>query len=198
MRALHPRWRKCVEMLFVAQGNQTQALRLAGYEGASDSLSSMAWRMFSDDRVRKALREECDRRVETLEPEVMGITLEIVRDLATKPADRLRAAAMLWDRSNPVVTKSLIKVEHHLSEPEREIQHYRALQRLGAPRDAFLQRFGPNGLPRVEALVLAEENKRRQIEGDVVDVEYDEIEVEPSIDNPDMIVASETVDEDLE
>jgi hypothetical protein len=176
MRALHPRWRKAVEMLFLAQGNQTKALRLAGYEGAPDTLKVTACRLFADDRVRKALREECDKRVDMLEPEVMSVTIGIVRDIALKPADRLRAAAMLWDRANPIISKSLVQVEHHLSEPELEMQHYRALQRLGAPREAFLQRFGPNGISRVEQLIAADEAKRRQIEGDAIEVEYEEVD----------------------
>jgi phage terminase small subunit len=182
MRALHPRWRKCVEMLFVTGGNQTQALRLAGYAGEPNSMKVTASRLFADERVRKALREECDRRVDILEPEMMGVTLEIVRDISVKPADRLRAVGMVWDRANPIVTKSINQVNHTLaiSEPERDILHYRALQKLGAPPEAFLQRFGPNGLPRVEALVLADEHKRRQIEGDVVEAEYDVIEAEPA------------------
>jgi hypothetical protein len=202
MRALHPRWRKCVEMLFLSKGNQAHALRLAGYGGTADSLASMASRLFADERVRKALREECDRRVDVLEPEMMSTTLEIIRDAATKPADRLRGIGMIWDRANPIVTKSLVKVEHHLSEPELEVSHYRALQRLGAPREAFLQRFGPNGLSRVEQLVAEDEAKRRQIEGNVtIEAEYEEVEAEPikipSEPQPAPIAPPGTVDEDL-
>jgi hypothetical protein len=198
MRALHPRWRKAVEMLFLAGGNQTQALRLSGYTGEPNSLKVTASRLFADDRVRKALREECDRRTSTLEPEMMAVTLEVVRDLSTKPADRLRAASMIWDRANPIQSKHLISVEHSISEPERELQHYRALQKLGAPREAFLQRFGPNGLPRVEAMVAAEEAKRLQIESGTttIDGEYEEIEI--ADESPTTIVSPGTVDEELE
>jgi hypothetical protein len=93
-----------------------------------------------------------------------------------KAADRLRAAGMLWERARPVVTHHRVEVEHHVTDDERDVQHWRALKRLGAPDEAFLQRFGPNGLARVEALVLAEEARRREIEGPTIEVDYDEVQ----------------------
>ena len=54
-----------------------------------------------------------------------------------------------------------------------------ALRSLGAPHDAFLARFGPNGLARVEALIAAEDAKRREIEGATIDAEYEDISGPP-------------------
>jgi hypothetical protein len=180
MRALHPRWRSAVEMLFHACGNQAEALRLAGYRGKPKSMKVMASRIFADDRVRKAIREEVDRRMDVLQPEMLGVTLGIVRDIANRPTDRLRGAAMIWDRINPIQSRHLIEVEHHLTSDERDLQHYRALKRLGAPPDAFLARFGPNGLPRVEALALGEEAKRHALNGgDTIEADYEEVIEEP-------------------
>jgi hypothetical protein len=44
---------------------------------------------------------------------------------------------------------------------------------LGAPRQAFIDRFGHNGLPRVEARVALED--KREAAGKVVDASYEEI-----------------------
>jgi hypothetical protein len=98
-----------------------------------------------------------------------------MRSPAEKAADRLRAVGMIWERARPVVQHHRVEVEHHLTDDERDVAHWRALKKLGAPADAFLQRFGPNGLPRVEAMVLAEEARRREIEAPSIEVEYDEV-----------------------
>jgi hypothetical protein len=173
MRVLPVKWQRAVESLFLTDGDQTKALRLAGYEGKPASMNVMASRIFADDRVRLAVREECNRRIETYEPELISVTRHIMHDMSEKAADRLRAVGMLWDRANPVMTRHRIEVEHHVTDAERDIQHWRALKKLGATSEAFLDRFGPNGVARVEALVLAEEARRREIETPVIDAEYE-------------------------
>lgn len=176
MRALPLKWQRAVDALFVTNGDRTAALRLAGYNGKPESMNVMASRIFGDNRVRAAIREECKKHIDITEPELMGAVRSIMMNVGEKAADRLRAAAMFWDRSNPVETKHKIEVEHHLSDNERDIQHWHALKKLMAPPEAFVARFGPNGIPRVEALVLAEKAKRREIEGDTIEAEYEEIE----------------------
>jgi hypothetical protein len=86
---------------------------------------------------------------------------------------------MVLGRTDPEIQQHKIEVEHFVTNEERDIQHYRALKKLGAPAEAFLARFGPNGLARVEALILAEEAKRREIEdtGTTIVAEY-EVEAE--------------------
>jgi hypothetical protein len=134
-------------------------------------------RVFADDRVRATVREVAARMIEIAEPELLATTLDIMRDTDNRAADRLAAARMVWDRANPVLNKTKIEVEHHLSSDELDAQHYRALQRLGAPQEAFLARFGHNGLARVQAMMLAEESKQKQIESSagVVDGEYEKV-----------------------
>jgi len=172
MRVLPEKWQKAVDALFLVDGDRSKALRLAGYQGKSESINVMASRIFADDRVRRAIREECTRRIDASEPELISVTRKILHDANEKASDRLRAASMLWDRSNPVVHKHQVEVEHHLSDDERDVQHYHALQKLGAPHAAFLARFGPNGLARVEAFIAAEETKRHMIEAPVIEAEY--------------------------
>jgi hypothetical protein len=178
MRVLPEKWRKAVEALFLTEGDRSKALRLAGYQAKPESINVMASRIFADIRVRRAIREECDRRIDTCEPELIAVTRNILHDAKEKASDRLRAAAMLWDRSNPVVHKHQVEVEHHLTDDERDVQNYLAMQKLGATREAFLGRFGPNGLPRVEAFIAAEEAKRRQLEAPVIDAEFERIDDE--------------------
>jgi hypothetical protein len=48
------------------------------------------------------------------------------------------------------------------------------MKRIGAPPDAFIRRFGANGIARVEALVAAEEARRRQLEGPIIDAQLEE------------------------
>jgi hypothetical protein len=180
MRALTPRWRKLVEALFIAEGNRSEALRISGLYKVDnpDSVKVMASNIFGDPRMRAAIREQALNYLDVAEPEMIATTMSIVRNTGEKASDRLAAIRMVWDRSNPVITKHKIDVAHHLTNDERDIQHYRALKKLGAPAHAFIDRFGPHGLPRVEALIEAEEAKRKQIEGDVVDAEYEVIDGE--------------------
>jgi hypothetical protein len=175
MRVLPRKWARAVDALFVTNGDATKAIEIAGYEGTRESLRVMAHRIFADDRVRAAVREECLKRIDISEPELYSTTMSILRDVKEKASDRLRAVAMVWDRANPVMTKHKIEVEHHLTDDERDVRHYRALQKFGAAQDAFVARFGPNGIARVEALVLAEEAKRREIEaGTTIDADYEQ------------------------
>jgi len=179
MRALPPRWQKAATALFITKGDRTKALRLVGYNGNPNGggIKVTAHRMFQDPRMRAAVRELAAAMIEISEPELLATTFEILRDTTQDAKDRLMAARMIWDGANPVMTKHKIEVEHHLSSDELDVQHYRALQKIGAPMSAFLARFGHNGLARVQTRILAEEAKQKQIEhsADVVDGEYQEV-----------------------
>jgi hypothetical protein len=176
MAALPPKWQNCVDALFLTNGDQTKSIVIAGYKGKPESLKVMAHRIFHDDRVRVAIREECAKRIDVSEPELMAQTFGILRNVGENARDRLAAIAMVWNRANPILHKTKIEVEHVLTDDERDIRHYRALQKIGAPQTAFLSRFGPNGLARVEALILAEEAKQREIEGPMIEAEYEAVE----------------------
>jgi hypothetical protein len=118
MRALPLRWQRAVTALFVTKGNRSAALRAAGYKAKPNSLHVLASRIFADDRVRAAVREVAARMIEIAEPELLATTLDIMRDTDNRAADRLAAARMVWDRANPVLNKTKIEVEHHLSSDE--------------------------------------------------------------------------------
>lgn len=164
MRVLHPRWQRAVIALFATNGDRTKALRLAGYVAKPRSMKVMAHRIFADDRVRAAIRETVGVNLDIAEPEMLGTTLSILRNVGEKASDRLSAIRMIWDRTNPVINKHKLDIEHHVTSDERDIAHYTALKKLGAPPEAFTARFGVHGIARVEALILAEEAKRHEIE----------------------------------
>jgi hypothetical protein len=176
MRALSPRHRQAVIELFNTGGNRTEALRRCGYGGKPDNLNSHASKFFSDRRVRAAIREQCEAKLQYIEPELLEAVAAMARDEKVKSADRLRALAMLWDRSRPVESKHQIEITHTVSDDERDVAHFRALQRIGAPEEAFQRRFGSNGLERVKLLVLAEDSRQRQLDGRVIDAEAVEVE----------------------
>jgi hypothetical protein len=179
MRALRPSWQRAALALFTTRGDRTEALRIAGYKDGKEQgrsgkgINVLAWRMFGDDRMRAAVRELAARLIETSEPELLALTFEIMRDNALGPRDRLTAIRMVWDRANPVLTKHKIEVEHHLSSDQLDVEHYRALQKLGAPQSAFFARFGHNGLARVEAMIVADDAKNKVIETNYQEVEID-------------------------
>jgi len=173
MRVLPPRWAKAVTALFHTNGNRTKALRIAGYKGKPNSMFVMASRIFADDRVRAAVKEVASQQIDIAEPEMLAATLAIIRDIKEPARDRLRAVSMIWDRANPVITKHKLEVEHHLSTDERDMQHYRALQRLGAPQEAFINRFGHAGIARVQALIAIEDAKHRT--AGAIDADYEDV-----------------------
>jgi hypothetical protein len=177
MRALHPRWQRVAVALFATNGDRTAALRLCGYKADNGAaLKAQASRLFADNRMRAAIRELAAAHIDIAEPEMLSATMSILRNVGEPGTTRLAAIRMIWDRANPVMTKHKIEIEHHVSNDERDMQHYRALKRIGAPQEAFISRFGPNGLARVEALILAEETKRREIEGPTIETEYEAVE----------------------
>jgi hypothetical protein len=181
MRALSTRHRAVVYSLFDCGGNRTEAMRRNGY-GRGDSykakknLNSEASRFFSDRRIRAAIREQCEAQLAFIEPELLANITSIANNKREKTADRLRALSMIWDRSRPIESKHTIAVEHHVTNDERDVQHFLAMKKIGAPPDAFLRRFGANGMARVEALVAAEEARRRQLDGLVIDADCEAVD----------------------
>ena len=181
MRALHPRWQRAVTALFATNGDRSKALRLAGYKGTPDSMRVMAHRIFADDRVRAGIREEANKYIDVAEPEMIGTTMSILRDVGERAADRLAAVRMIWDRSNPVVSKHKLEVEHHLTNDERDVTHYRALKEIGAPPDAFVARFRAAWYRARRSPHLGRNSKLREIEGDTIDADYELVEELPAV-----------------
>jgi len=177
MRALKPQQQRAVLALFQTEGVRTEAMRLAGYSTKSaKSLKSHASAFFRNERVRAAVREVAEHEIAIAEPELLALTWRIARDVGTAPRDRLRAISMVWDRTNPVLHKHEVKVGVHLTAEEIDVQHFRALRKLNAPQQAYLDRFGINGVERVKLLVHAEDEKQKR--KDAIDGEFTEVTTE--------------------
>ena len=131
----------------------------------------MAWKVFADPRVKAAVLEECANRLATDAPEMLALVAGIARNTEARDADRLSAARIYLDRGLPLTTTHRVEVEHHLSVDQTDMEHYRAMQKMGVPQSAFLDRFGANGLPRVQAMIAAEEVKQKVIAADYHEVE---------------------------
>jgi hypothetical protein len=180
MRALIPRHREAVRQLFETRGDRTAALINCGYGGERKNpawrhnVQCEASRFFADKRIRAAIAEECRARLEYIEPEVLESVRSIANSTKEKAADRLKALGMLWDRSRPVESTHHIEVTHTQTNDERDISHFLAMKRIGAPEDAFIRRFGVAGIARVEALVAAEEARRRQMEGPIIEAQLEQ------------------------
>jgi hypothetical protein len=173
MAALRPHWRKAVLGLFLHRGRRTKAYLEGFPNGNPEYAYSRASRFFGDKRVIAAVREVALKNLQIEEPELLGVVHDIIRDVTADNRDRLMAVRMVWDRTRPAESKLSIDVSHHLTVEQTEVQHYRALQRLGAPRQAFIERFGHNGIERVERLVAIED--KREAASKVVDASYEEV-----------------------
>jgi hypothetical protein len=174
MRSLCARHREAVRLLFELKGNRVGVFKRLGYGNPKNpnyrrNVHAESSRFFSDKRVRAAIREEITARLDSGEVEILEGVRDIALNAEVKATDRLRALGMMWDRSRPVETKHHIEVEHSVTNDERDVQHFVAMRRIGAPEDAFIRRFGVNGIARVQALVAAEEARRRQLDGPVIE-----------------------------
>jgi hypothetical protein len=175
MRVLPVRWQRAVVGLFLNGGNMTAAYKAAGFASTtSKSVKSCAWRLFNDARVKAAVLEEAANHISSSAPEMLSVVAGIARSVKAKDADRLSAARIYLDRGLPLTTTHKIEVEHHLSVDQTDMEHYRALKKLGAPQSAFLDRFGANGLDRVVQLVAADDAKHKVIEANYEEVTPDD------------------------
>jgi hypothetical protein len=179
MRALCARHREAVRLLFELKGNRTAVFKALGYGNPKNpkyvrNIQAESSKFFADKRIRAAIREEITARLDSGEVEIFEGVRSIANDTEERATDRLRALGMLWDRARPVETKHRIEVEHSVTNDERDMQHYVAMKRIGAPEDAFVRRFGVNGIARVEALVAAEEERRRQLDGPIIDAQLED------------------------
>jgi hypothetical protein len=179
MRSLPTAWQRAALAIFETNGNRSDALRKAGFKFKTPhSCQAYASRLFLDPRMRAAVSELMAYMLESIEPELFGAVLQIMRDNKGDAKDKLRAAAMIWDRARPIKTMHQVHVEHHLTTDEIDMAHYRALKKLNAPHSTFLERFGTNGLPRVEAMVAVDDAKVRQVtdqSGSVIETQFEEV-----------------------
>lgn len=96
MRALTDKQRLFVIGLLECGGNQTQAYARAGYKGDDASLRSASCRLAHDPKIRAAVFEEAQARMDASGILATSVLVEIAQDSMHR--DRLKAALAILDR----------------------------------------------------------------------------------------------------
>jgi hypothetical protein len=187
MRALpNNRWRAFVEFYVLGSftnsrknnhGAQAEAVRKAGFGGPKTKpsiLGQIGWKLMRDDRIIAAVAEESRKLLRSGAPEAVKALLNMVRDPDHKGHER--AIGMVLDRVDPLTTHQHIDVIHkHIDRDQEELEEFRAVKLLGAPREKLLELYGGNGLARIEALEAADAAQRARdakvIDGEAVEIE---------------------------
>ena len=187
MRALpNDRWRAFVEFYLLGTftnhrknnfGPQAQAARKAGFGGPKTTpkiMAQLGWKLMRDDRIIAAVAEESRKLLRSGAPEAVKALQNMVRD-PTHPG-HVRSVGMSLDRLDPLESHQTIDVIHkHIDRDQEEIEEFRAVKQLGAPREKLIEIFGGNGLARLEALEAADTARRARdakvIEGEAIEIE---------------------------
>ena len=142
--------------------NHTKAAQLAGFEGDNNSLKVTAHRVFHDERVQAAIREEANRRLHASAGLAVCVLVEIATS-APQPKDRIKAAQAILNRTgmhekteHKVTTTDISKTDEELVKRAKELA----------------KQFGMD---------------ERQLLGDmgIVDAEYTEVPAGPALSAPD-------------
>jgi hypothetical protein len=153
------RWRAAAVARFRVKTN-TAALRLAGFgdvPGGATSLKQMAYEIFHDERMLRALKELGEQHLVAGIPNAIRVLDEIMADVKHK--DRLKAATARLDRAYPLTTHSHVTVEH-IDHDAEAVGQLRVLKGLGVTHEKLVEVFGTNGLTRFERLLALEDGKR--------------------------------------
>ena len=178
MAALSLKQRTFVRALFTlppGHGALTDAARLAGYgreDGGSTPLvmANIAQRLIHSDKIIAAITEIAKRQFRSNAPAALAAVGQILSDRGHK--DRLRAAAMVLKRIDPIETKHNLAVTHEVINRDQDaVSHLRMLLSLDVTRAKLEEVFGFTGLSRYEDLLRIEDaSKAKVIEGECQEV----------------------------
>ena len=142
--------------------NHTKAAQLAGYEGGTDSLRVTAHRVFHDERVQAAIREEANRRLHAASGLAVCVLVEIASS-SPQPKDRIKAAQAILNRTgmhekteHKVTTTDISKTDEELVKRAKELA-----KQFGMDESQLLGDMG------------------------IVDAEYTEVPAGPALPAPD-------------
>ena len=134
-------------MNYVICGNAAEACRRSGYstpDTDKNGFSNMGWRLLQNDAVRRAVTEECRKWFHSAAAAAVAEVHRIVGDKTAKDADKLRAAAMVLDRTDPATSVQRVEVEHqhvhtlNAAEIEKRIAELAAKVGVKAPPPAVV------------------------------------------------------------
>jgi hypothetical protein len=159
------RWRAAAVARFMVKTN-TAAAKLAGFGNelgttTASNLKRIAYSVFHDERMLKALRELGEKHLVNGIPDAIGAIEEILADVKHK--DRLRAAQTLIDRAYPLTAHQHLTIEHKINYQEQALEELAAFRRLGVARAKLEEIYGADGLYHLEQQLDA---KPKVIEGE--------------------------------
>lgn len=160
---------------YVTHRNGARASKEAAYlPETADALdhAQNAYKLLHREDVTDAVIAMTRRQLRTLAPEAINALKETLASPWHK--DRVRAAAMVLERTDAPVRKIEGEIKHtHVLDHEAEaLNHLRSLKALGVARDKLAEVFGQFGLERLEA----------KLEPEPIDAEYAEVERDPDAD----------------
>jgi len=182
MTALNPRQRIFVDLKMRGEPgphNTSAAVLGAGYltpDADPKLVAASAHKLLSNPKVVDALIEVSRQMIRTDGPEAVATVREILRDKSAKGSDRLKAASMVLDRTDP--TEQKIAVTHEQIDHEKDLLAYlRHRMSQGDTPEQLEREFGYSDLPRLQAL-LADKAKPAQ----VIEAEFKEVEDEEEVE----------------
>lgn len=160
---------------YVSHRNGARASREAGYlpeTATAEDHAQNAYKILHREDVTNAVIAMTRRQLRQLAPEAINAIKETLQTTFHK--DRMRAAAMVLERTDAPVQRVEGKITHtHVLDHEAEaLNQLRSLKALGVARDKLIEVFGQFGLERLEA----------KLEPEPIEVEYQEVERDPDAD----------------
>jgi hypothetical protein len=158
------RERNFVIALFEAH-SAAEAMRIAGYAvgGTPETHTRMASRKKTLPRIVDAMMEHQRALIRTEGPAALDVVRSVMRDITHK--DRLKAAALVLDRTDMAITRQDITVKHEVVDRDAEgVLELRAILSLGPIDRIKLENlFGYGRLMKLEARMSDEDKGKLPI-----------------------------------
>ncbi len=158
------KWRNFA-LYYVLEGcSGAEAVRKVGFckpDSSDLTRTKQAYRLTSDSRMQSAILELGRKYLSSLVADSIKTLREVMADPTARNADRVKAAAVVLDRTLPAHT--VMDVNHHhivdIDHAKAALESLRFLKSMQVPREVLIEQFGHSGLDRYER-ALAEEDAR--------------------------------------
>lgn len=172
LRALSSDKRRMFVLHYLNHRNGARASKEAGYlpeTATAEDHAQNAYKLLHDETVCDAIIAMTRRQLRTLAPEAINAIKETLATPFNK--DRMRAAAMVLERTDSVTQKVDVTHTHVLDHEGEAVAQLRSLMALGVAREKLVEVFGEFGLQRLEAKIEAKPEP--------ITVEYEEVDPDP-------------------